>query len=135
MQCPLVIRHSCAKISGTSCFLTPDCLMGWHLFGYWVSLLLPSVTVKEAHLLSDICVHRGDSLSAGNQVGDSVNCPYHGWLFGADGICTHIPARPHLRIPAKARIDAYPTLERYGWIWHFLGDLCSRLLARKAMGQ
>jgi nitrite reductase/ring-hydroxylating ferredoxin subunit len=84
--------------------------MGWHLFGYWVSLLLPSVTVREAHLLSDICVHRGDSLSAGNQVGDSVNCPYHGWLFGADGICTHIPARPHLRIPAKARIDAYPTL-------------------------
>ncbi|MHC8386501.1 Rieske 2Fe-2S domain-containing protein [Pseudomonas sp. MDT2-39-1] len=97
--------------------------MGWYLFGYWVSVLLPSVTVREAHLLSDICVHRGGSLSAGNQVGDSVNCPYQGWLFGADGICTHIPARPHLRIPAKARIDAYLKLERYGWIWHFLGDL------------
>lgn len=77
----------------------------------------------KAHLLSDICVHRGGSLSAGNQVGDSVQCPYHGWRLGAHGICTHIPAQPHLRIPAKARINAYPTLERYGWIWAFLGDL------------
>ncbi len=76
-----------------------------------------------AHLLSDVCVHRGGSLSAGSKVGNSVQCPYHGWRFGADGICTHIPAQPDLRIPAKARVDAYPTLERYGWIWAFLGDL------------
>ncbi|WP_286979122.1 aromatic ring-hydroxylating dioxygenase subunit alpha [Pseudomonas sp.] len=77
----------------------------------------------RAQLLSDICVHRGGSLSAGRKVGDSVQCPYHGWRFGADGICTHIPAQPQLRIPAKARVDAYPTVERYGWIWAFLGDL------------
>ena len=76
-----------------------------------------------AHLLSDVCVHRGGSLSAGIKVGNSVQCPYHGWRFGADGICTLIPAQPDLRIPAKARVDAYPTLERYGWIWAFLGDL------------
>lgn len=76
-----------------------------------------------AHLLSDVCVHRGGSLSAGAKVGESVQCPYHGWRFGADGICTHIPAQPHVRIPAKARVDAYPTLERYGWVWAFLGDL------------
>lgn len=76
-----------------------------------------------AHVLSDICVHRGGSLSAGSKVGNSVQCPYHGWRFGADGVCTQIPAQPDLRIPAKARVDAYPTLERYGWIWAFLGDL------------
>ncbi|MCD4527816.1 MULTISPECIES: Rieske 2Fe-2S domain-containing protein [Pseudomonas] len=83
----------------------------------------------KADLLSDVCAHRGGSLSAGIKVGESVQCPYHGWLFGADGICTHIPAQPHLRIPAKARADAYPTLERYGWIWAFLGDLDANLLA------
>jgi phenylpropionate dioxygenase-like ring-hydroxylating dioxygenase large terminal subunit len=77
----------------------------------------------QARLLSDICVHRGGSLSAGVKVGASVQCPYHGWRFGGDGVCTHIPAQPQLRIPAKARIDAYPTQERYGWIWAFLGDL------------
>ena len=76
-----------------------------------------------ARLLSDICVHRGGSLSAGVKVGDSVQCPYHGWRFGADGLCNHIPAQPNLRIPAKARVDAYPVDERYGWIWAFLGDL------------
>ncbi|WNZ81536.1 Rieske 2Fe-2S domain-containing protein [Pseudomonas sp. P108] len=45
-----------------------------------------------AHLLSDICVHRGGSLSAGSKVGNSVQCPYHGWRFGTDGVCTQIPA-------------------------------------------
>ena len=53
-----------------------------------------------AHVLSDICVHRGGSLSAGSKVGNSVQCPYHGWRFGADGVCTQIPAQPDLRIPA-----------------------------------
>jgi len=77
----------------------------------------------KACLLSDVCVHRGGSLSAGKKVGGSVQCPYHGWRFGADGRCTHIPAQPNLKIPIKARIDAYPTIERYGWIWAFLGDL------------
>jgi phenylpropionate dioxygenase-like ring-hydroxylating dioxygenase large terminal subunit len=87
----------------------------------------PFVALRDdaghARLLSDVCVHRGGSLSAGAKVGATVQCPYHGWRFGADGVCTHIPAQPELRIPAKARVDAYPTLERHGWIWAFLGDL------------
>jgi phenylpropionate dioxygenase-like ring-hydroxylating dioxygenase large terminal subunit len=77
----------------------------------------------QARLLSDVCVHRGASLSAGTKVGASVQCPYHGWRFGADGACTHIPAQPDLNIPAKARVDAYPVQEHRGWIWAFLGDL------------
>jgi phenylpropionate dioxygenase-like ring-hydroxylating dioxygenase large terminal subunit len=77
----------------------------------------------KAHLLSDVCVHRGGSLSAGTKVGESVQCPYHGWRFGGDGICVHIPAQPDTRIPGRARIDSYPTAERYGWVWAFLGDL------------
>jgi phenylpropionate dioxygenase-like ring-hydroxylating dioxygenase large terminal subunit len=28
-----------------------------------------------------------------------------------------------VRPPKRARIDSYPTAERYGWIWVFLGDL------------
>ncbi|WP_347555678.1 aromatic ring-hydroxylating dioxygenase subunit alpha [Robbsia sp. KACC 23696] len=80
-------------------------------------------TQQKAHLLSDICVHRGAALSAGARNGDTVQCPYHGWRFGGDGVCTHIPAQPERQIPAKARIDAYAVVERYGWIWAFLGDL------------
>lgn len=77
----------------------------------------------RAQLLSDICVHRGASLAAGRRVQGGVQCPYHGWRYGGDGVCTHIPAQPQARIPARARVDGYPVVERHGWIWALLGDL------------
>lgn len=77
----------------------------------------------HVRLLSDLCVHRGGALSGGRRVGDSLACPYHGWQFGSDGVCRHIPAQPGLKVPARARVDAYPVQERYGWVWAFLGDL------------
>ena len=45
-------------------------------------------------------------------------CPYHGWQYGADGVCKLIPqlADP-TRIPGKARVDAYACQERYGLMW------------------
>ena len=105
-------------------------------FGQWVSdqpvlarahghdLVLwrsPNGTVNAQ---SDLCVHRGGSLAGGSVVGDCVQCPYHGWRYGADGACVEIPAnRPDLPIPKKARIDTYPCIERYGFVWVFLGDL------------
>ncbi|MFI6043816.1 Rieske 2Fe-2S domain-containing protein [Nocardia sp. NPDC051321] len=74
--------------------------------------------------LSDLCVHRGGALSMGTVVGDCIACPYHGWQYDADGACVRIPANPAERlIPRKARVDAYPTVERYGMVWAFLGDL------------
>ena len=73
--------------------------------------------------LSDLCVHRGGALSSGWLKGDSVVCPYHGWEFNADGDCLKIPAQPQRGIPKKARVDAYPVVEKYGWVWAFLGDL------------
>jgi phenylpropionate dioxygenase-like ring-hydroxylating dioxygenase large terminal subunit len=74
--------------------------------------------------LSDVCVHRMASLSGGKVDGDCVRCPYHGWAYGEDGACAHIPANPPgAPIPRRARVDSYPVEERYGWIWVFLGDL------------
>lgn len=74
--------------------------------------------------LSDLCVHRGASLSAGELKGGCVVCPYHGWEYRHDGACTRIPAAaPQTPIPQRARVDAYPVVERYGWIWVFMGDL------------
>ena len=73
---------------------------------------------------SDLCVHRGGSLAGGKVVGNCVQCPYHGWLYGTDGACVKIPAnREGLPIPKKARVDTYPCVERYGFVWVFLGDL------------
>jgi phenylpropionate dioxygenase-like ring-hydroxylating dioxygenase large terminal subunit len=77
-----------------------------------------------ARCVSDICIHRCASLAGGKIKGDSVECPYHGWQFNGDGACTRIPSLGvDGKIPARARIDAYPTQERYGLVYAFLGDL------------
>ncbi|HAM24541.1 MAG TPA: aromatic ring-hydroxylating dioxygenase subunit alpha [Actinobacteria bacterium] len=79
----------------------------------------------EVHCLSDLCIHRGGPLSEGwlTEDKDSVICPYHGWEYGGDGGCTRIPAQPQRNIPAKARVDSYPVVEKYGYVWTYLGDL------------
>lgn len=75
-------------------------------------------------VMSDLCVHRGGALSDGWIKDDCVVCPYHGWEFEKDGSCVKIPANIEGRsIPAKARVDQYPTQEKYGFIFGFLGDL------------
>jgi len=76
-----------------------------------------------AHCLSDVCLHRGGSLSGGWNKGNCVACPYHGWRFDGDGKVTLIPSEGDaFSPPDRARIDAYPTQEAYGMIWVFLGD-------------
>jgi phenylpropionate dioxygenase-like ring-hydroxylating dioxygenase large terminal subunit len=46
--------------------------------------------------LRDICPHRAVPLSAGRQVETdgqvTVECPYHGFRFGTDGVCKLIPS-------------------------------------------
>ena len=71
-----------------------------------------------ARVLDDLCVHRGTALSLGTVRGDEIVCPYHGWRYGPDGACRHIPqlADP-TRVPTRARVAAYPSLERYGLVW------------------
>ncbi|WP_216893107.1 aromatic ring-hydroxylating dioxygenase subunit alpha [Nocardia alni] len=74
--------------------------------------------------LSNLCVHRGAALSMGTVSGDVIACPYHGWQYDPQGACVNIPANgPGRTIPRKARVDSYPTIERYGLVWAFLGDL------------
>lgn len=78
----------------------------------------------KANCLSDVCLHRGGSLAGGQVHKDCVACPYHGWRYNGKGEVTFIPSRGESgKIPERARIDAYPTEERYGMIWVFLGDL------------
>ncbi len=77
-----------------------------------------------AHCLSDVCVHRGASLGRGKVKGDCVECPYHGWQFNGEGVCTRIPSLgAEAKIPSRARVDAYPVQEKYGLVFAFLGDL------------
>ena len=77
------------------------------------------------HCLSDLCVHRGASLSLGECKNAGIACPQHGWEFNGDGNCTLIPAgiKTPTEPPGKARVPSYPVEEKYGLIFVFLGDL------------
>jgi phenylpropionate dioxygenase-like ring-hydroxylating dioxygenase large terminal subunit len=89
---------------------------------------LPFVAFRDAQgtaqVLSDTCVHRGGSLGAGRVVAGRIACPYHGWQFDGTGRCTRIPSLGEEGpIPARAKVDSYPVVERYGIVFAFLGDL------------
>ena len=45
-------------------------------------------------LLDRHCAHRGADLSFGRVEDGGLRCPFHGWLFDADGTCLEQPAEP-----------------------------------------
>ncbi|MHB8467096.1 MAG: aromatic ring-hydroxylating oxygenase subunit alpha [Acidimicrobiales bacterium] len=71
------------------------------------------------HVLDAHCPHLGAHIGHGGKVnGECVECPYHGWGYGPDGINRYIPDedRPN---PSK-RLRVWPVDERHEWvfIWH-----------------
>jgi phenylpropionate dioxygenase-like ring-hydroxylating dioxygenase large terminal subunit len=66
---------------------------------------------------ADRCPHRGTKLSMGRVVEGQLECPYHGWRFGASARCTHIPALPDFAPPPTHCAQAYPLREAYGLLW------------------
>jgi phenylpropionate dioxygenase-like ring-hydroxylating dioxygenase large terminal subunit len=73
--------------------------------------------------LSDRCPHRSTPLSGGRVVDGQLECPYHGWRFGAGGACQRIPTlgagEP---IPALAHAQDHPIAEVDGLLWVFVGN-------------
>ena len=89
---------------------------------------LPFVAFRDAdgqaHVLAETCPHRGGSLGMGKVIGGRIACPYHGWQYDGTGRCAHIPSLGEEgTIPARAKVDSYPVIERYGIVFAFLGDL------------
>lgn len=77
----------------------------------------------RAHVFEDRCPHRSAPLSEGFVKNGCLVCPYHGWSFGDDGKCTHIPALSgEATIPEVARARPYPVLEQQGYVWVWPGD-------------
>lgn len=78
--------------------------------------------------LRDICPHRLVPLSAGRQIDTqgepSVECPYHGWRFGIDGVCRLLPSLidGDPTDPAKIRVRHYPAHEAHGMIFVYVAD-------------
>jgi len=70
--------------------------------------------------LSDLCPHRFAPLHLGKQIGDVIQCGYHGLEFGADGRCVR---NPHGKVaPSAAKVRRYPLIERYDLLWIWPGE-------------
>lgn len=70
-------------------------------------------------ILDAFCPHLGAHLGVGGTVaGDGVRCPFHAWVFGADGRCVDIPYAK--KIPKQAKVRAWAVRERNGlvFLWH-----------------
>ncbi|HEX7288549.1 MAG TPA: Rieske 2Fe-2S domain-containing protein [Candidatus Angelobacter sp.] len=72
------------------------------------------VAVMDAH-----CAHLGADLGRGSVIDETIQCPFHSWRYGTDGVCTHIPCGEE--IPPFARLRTYPVEERHGYVFFFNG--------------
>jgi phenylpropionate dioxygenase-like ring-hydroxylating dioxygenase large terminal subunit len=73
--------------------------------------------------LIDRCAHRNMALSRGRVREGSIECPYHGWRYGADGRCVEIPSLERsVEPPANAAVRSFQTTERDGFVWVYMGS-------------
>jgi len=83
----------------------------------------------EVFALRDVCPHRAAPLSAGRFHRDAagaetVQCPYHGWRFGADGACAAIPSltADQAMDISRIHIRRYPVAESQGLVFVWMGS-------------
>jgi 3-ketosteroid 9alpha-monooxygenase subunit A len=68
------------------------------------------------HLQDAYCPHLGAHLALGGAVNgdDQLTCPFHGWTYDGEGVCTNIPYSE--RTNRKARLRTYPIVARNGFV-------------------
>ncbi|MCF0085446.1 MULTISPECIES: aromatic ring-hydroxylating dioxygenase subunit alpha [unclassified Streptomyces] len=69
------------------------------------------------------CPHKGANIGDGRLKGNTVECPYHGFRFDAEGTCKVVPALgAGARIPASLKLRTYPVREQHGLVWLWWGE-------------
>ncbi len=80
---------------------------------------LPLVAWRKSQgqivVMSDLCPHRRAKLSLGKIVEDEIECPFHGFRFGAKGACQWIPEIE--KAAPGISVASYPVVENHGLIW------------------
>src|SRR5215472_1726875 len=90
-------------------------------------------TSGQVGVMAHNCPHRGASLFFGRNEEAGLRCVYHGWKFDVVGNCVDMPnlrsaSLREAREPAesefksKVKAIAYPTRERNGAVWIYMGD-------------
>ena len=74
--------------------------------------------------LSDWCPHRGARLSLGiSDFEGTITCPYHGYAFDGAGQCVAgLIESPTSTFISKLRAKSYPTEERFGIVFVWMGE-------------
>lgn len=70
--------------------------------------------------LLDQCPHRLAPLSLGECANGRIRCGYHGLEFDSAGRCVRAPGQS--RIPPNARVPSYRAVERFGFVFLWMGD-------------
>ncbi len=79
-------------------------------------------TSGRVGLVQNACPHRGASMFFGRNEEDGLRCVYHGWKFDTTGACVDMPSEPaESNFRTKVRARSYPTQERNGIIWAYMG--------------
>lgn len=72
---------------------------------------------------ADLCPHRGVALSIGCLMGDTIQCPFHGFEFDQNGACTYVPANGRAAdVPKALQVKTYETREAHGYIYIWWGE-------------
>src|SRR5262245_58709616 len=127
------------------CRVGPDTPMGKLMREYWIPALqskeLPvndgpplrlrllnenliafRTTSGSVGIVQNACPHRGASLFFGRNEEEGLRCVYHGWKFDTAGNCVDMPSEPaETPMIDRVKIRAYPTVERGGVIWAYMG--------------
>ena len=73
-------------------------------------------------IIQNACPHRGASMFFGRNEEEGLRCVYHGWKFDVTGACVDMPSEPaESNFKNKVRTRAYPTRERNGIVWAYMG--------------
>ena len=79
-------------------------------------------TAGTVGLVDAYCPHRRAPMFYGRNEDCGLRCVYHGWKFAADGTCVDLPTEPaSSKMKDHIKIAAYPTVERGGIVWAYLG--------------
>ena len=74
----------------------------------------------RAAALEDRCCHRQAPLHKGRLIDGNLECGYHGLTYDATGSCIRVPGQ--VAIPPDAKVTSFPLVERYGWLWIWMGE-------------
>ena len=79
-------------------------------------------------LIGQRCLHRSVDMRWGIPDENGIRCPYHGWLYDANGVCTDAPMEARRDQFNRLSLPAYPVKEMGGLLFTYMGPEPAPLL-------